>query len=191
MPRWPSSPSSATRSMASGTTPSHPTSSHLEAVISRRILSTSTRRFKFSKPFTVIDLGLRLADIAGLESEEVHISSPEKTRETLRKHGATDEEVDFLLRRRVELNAFTSSDLIAWIERKLDQHGVAKIVPDDETLADAYRRMCRQADVQARIDEVLGSLEVDEAIAVPDYLRHRLTKKLEANREISWDTALL
>src|SRR5215212_679218 len=87
-------------------------------------LSKSTRRFKFSKPFKVVDLGLRLNDTDGLESEEVHIPSPQKTRETLRKHGATDEEVKFLLHRRVELNAFTSRDLIAWIERKLDQHGV-------------------------------------------------------------------
>ena len=154
-------------------------------------LSKSTRRFRFSKTLKVIDLGLRLVDVAGLESEEVHISSPDKTRATLRKHGATDDEVQFLLCRRVELNAFTSSDLVAWIERKLDQHGVAKIVPDDDTLAAAYRRMCRQAEVQARIDDVLSSLEVDETIAVPDRLRDRLTKKLEASREISWDTALL
>jgi hypothetical protein len=154
-------------------------------------LSTSTRRFKFSKPFTAIDLGLRLADVAGLESEDVAIKSPQKTRETLRKHGATDEEVNFLLRRRVELNAFTSRNLIAWIERKLDQHGVAKIVPDDDTLVAAYRRMCRKADVQARIDEALRSLEADEAIPVPVHLRDRLTKKLEANHQIGWDAALL
>src|SRR3954453_9746748 len=38
-PRWPHSPSNAARSMASGTTPSHPTSSRHEAVIPRQILS--------------------------------------------------------------------------------------------------------------------------------------------------------
>src|SRR3954463_5878189 len=37
-PRWPPSPSNVTRSMASGTTPSHPTSSRHEAVIPRQIL---------------------------------------------------------------------------------------------------------------------------------------------------------
>src|SRR4051812_15677763 len=39
MPRWPRSPSSVTLSTASGITPSHPTSSHLEAVILRRALT--------------------------------------------------------------------------------------------------------------------------------------------------------
>src|SRR4051794_39363637 len=39
MLRWPRSPSSVTRFTASGTTPSHPTSSHLEAVIPRHTLS--------------------------------------------------------------------------------------------------------------------------------------------------------
>src|SRR3954454_350330 len=38
-PRWPPSPSNVTRYMASGTTPSHPTSSRYEAVIPRQILS--------------------------------------------------------------------------------------------------------------------------------------------------------
>src|SRR4051794_16862291 len=37
-PRWPPSPSNVTRSMASGTTPSHPTSSRHEAVLPRQIL---------------------------------------------------------------------------------------------------------------------------------------------------------
>src|SRR3954451_12994887 len=38
MLRWPRSPSSVTRFTASGTTPSHPTSSQLEAVIPRHAL---------------------------------------------------------------------------------------------------------------------------------------------------------
>src|SRR5262245_3364511 len=36
-----------------------------------------------------------------------------------RWHGATEEEVDFLLDRRVELNALASDQLVAFIERKL------------------------------------------------------------------------
>src|SRR3954464_11616295 len=39
-PRWPHSPSNAARSMASGTTPSHPSSSRHEAVIPRQVLSS-------------------------------------------------------------------------------------------------------------------------------------------------------
>src|SRR4051794_333493 len=56
MPRWPSSPSSATRSMASGTTPSHPTSSRHEAVISRRILTLDHGRAQGALASIVGDL---------------------------------------------------------------------------------------------------------------------------------------
>src|SRR3954463_9935305 len=87
-------------------------------------LSKSTRRFTYTKPVKVIDLGLRIADLDGLEAEDVHIDprSKPKKRVTLRRHGATEDEVDFLMHRRVELNAFASDELIAWIERKLDEH---------------------------------------------------------------------
>src|SRR6185295_18740127 len=48
-PRWPPSPSNVTRSMASGTTPSHPTSSRHEAVIPRQILTITDDAFRFAR----------------------------------------------------------------------------------------------------------------------------------------------
>src|ERR1700709_834589 len=44
MQRWPRSPSSVTRFTASGTTPSHPTSRNLEAVIPRHTLKAVQER---------------------------------------------------------------------------------------------------------------------------------------------------
>jgi hypothetical protein len=41
---------------------------------------------------------------------------------------------------RVELNAMTADQFIDWLERKLDEQGIGKVVPDPETLATAYRR---------------------------------------------------
>jgi hypothetical protein len=77
-----------------------------------------------------------------LETEPVSIPSPERTADTLRRHGATDQEVDFLIAgQRVELNALSSDQLVAMIERKLIAHGVGKVIPDRATLAQAYRRM--------------------------------------------------
>ena len=91
-----------------------------------------------------IDLGLRLADVLryGLESEPVThtgkrneaLTNPvairAKIAPRLEKAGATPEEIDFLLHRRVELNAFTSGQLIEWIEAKLVEHSVAKVIPE-------------------------------------------------------------
>ncbi len=41
---------------------------------------------------------------------------------------------------RVELNMFTGPHFIEFVERKLQEHGVEKVVPDDQTLADAWKR---------------------------------------------------
>jgi hypothetical protein len=92
---------------------------------------------------------------------------------------------------RVELNAFASDELVRWIERKLDEHGVTKLVPDDDTITNAYRRMRRQAAVQAKINEVVVSLDdgADDLI-VPSDLQSRIRKALESDRTTSWDEAL-
>ena len=42
--------------------------------------------------------------------------------------------------KRVELNAFASDEFVAFIERKLDEHRIGKVIPDEETLRGAYRR---------------------------------------------------
>ena len=89
-------------------------------------LGKSTRRFKYDKPPKVVDLGLRMADIDGLESELVRVKSRSKTRATLRRHGAAEEEIDFLVPRdgrdgrRVELNAMTSDQLVGCLWTWLD-----------------------------------------------------------------------
>jgi hypothetical protein len=152
-------------------------------------LRSSTRRFRYTNRFQVVDLGLRLADIDGLDEESVYVSSRERSGATLRKHGATEEEVEFLLHSRVELNAFASDQLIALIEQKLQEHGVTKIVPDDDTLADAYRRMRREALIQDRVNCAID--EMDEvAVSLPAGLRARVEQELKATPNRSWDSAL-
>jgi hypothetical protein len=85
-------------------------------------LQRDTRRYQFSNDFEVIDLGLRLDDIAGLEREPAAATktSPSVLRAQLAENGATNVEIDILMSERVELNAMTSDALIAMIERKLE-----------------------------------------------------------------------
>jgi hypothetical protein len=47
-------------------------------------------------------------------------------RVNLRQNGATPQEAEFLLHRRVELNALTSDQLVNFVEQKLHQIGVKK-----------------------------------------------------------------
>ena len=154
-------------------------------------LDRDTRRYQFHNSIEVIDLGMKLGDIDGLETESVFIQSEWAARENLHENGATEEEIEFLLHQRVELNAFPSADLVAWIESKLDAQGITKLVPDDDVITDAYRRARRLAAIQTRVDEVLA--EFDEDIAdklVPDALKKRIEKSLEEDPARSWDEAV-
>jgi hypothetical protein len=162
-------------------------------------LQSDTRRYRFQTRPKVVDLGLRLSDVEAmhLQSEPVEYPSHVGPRDNLRQRGATEEECNFLVRQRglggwtgqrVELNAMTSDQFIAWLEAKLMAVGVQKVVPDRETLEKAYRRAVRQTHVQRAIDEALEGLG-DAAEIIPDDLVERLSSKLEGSAK-SWDAVL-
>jgi DNA topoisomerase VI subunit B len=152
-------------------------------------LQRSARRYQFKNKVRVIDLGLRLEDIDGLATERVVTEARQKARANLKTNGATDDEIAFLLDRRVELNAFSSRDLVTWIERKLAQHGVQKAIPGRDVLADAYRRFRRQAIVQKRIDELLETID-DEPSDVPADITDRIQAAIETDPARPWDDVL-
>jgi len=150
-------------------------------------LANDTWRYQFANKIEVIDLGIRLADTAGLVSERVNL--PASAADNLRASGATEAEIKFLLTRRVELNAFTSDKFIEWIERKLAQHGIKKLIPDTVTLGRAYRRIRRQAAVQKVIDAALIGLATDTSGA-PDTLASDIADIQKADPTLTWDEAL-
>jgi hypothetical protein len=57
---------------------------------------------------------------------------------------------------RIELNAMTSRQLVDFIATKLEEHGVAKLVPDEATLIEHAKRLKEQAIAQ-RVLERLAS----------------------------------
>jgi hypothetical protein len=116
-----------------------------------------TRRYTFANKIEVIDLGLRLADVEkhGLESESVEYrESARSIRASLAESGVTEAEIAFLLNDRVELTAFTSDELVEWIEGKLEEHGVRKVIPDHEMLAEAYLRQRQSVYLKKHFDEL-------------------------------------
>lgn len=150
-------------------------------------LHTDSRRYSFTNRIKVIDLGIRLEDIDGLETERVKLDASAEA--NLRANGATEDEVEFLMHSRVELNAFTSDQFIAWIESKLEKHGITKVVPDETTLAQAYRRIRQQAAVQAIIDKALENLDDDDS-DVPSTLAKQIRQIQASDRTLTWDAAL-
>jgi DNA topoisomerase VI subunit B len=164
-------------------------------------LRNDTRRYRFAGKPNVIDLGLRLKDVQELRLADEPVvfarSLKKDPRICLKGYGATRAERDFLAReggppwegRRVELNALTSRQLIDFLERKLAEHGVGKLIPGEEALAQAYRLAYRKAAAQDAIDSVLRDIAKRE-VAVPASLAGKVADRLRKEPARAWDDAL-
>jgi hypothetical protein len=153
-------------------------------------LRQSNRRYEFQNAINVIDLGLRLEDVAGLESEGAFDrGSVSAVSANLIANGATDEEVEFLLERRVELNAMSSDQFVAFIERRLVEHGIGKVVPGGDRLSDAFRLAVRHRRLHALIREAMRR-ELETPVEVPPDLAARVHGHLAEHPTDPWDIAV-
>ena len=159
-----------------------------------KTLQCDTRRYSFEHAIKATDLGLRLADVekCGLESEPVEYrESARSIRITLAEASASEAEIAFLLNDRVELNAFASDELVSWIEEKLEQHGVQKVIPDDDVLTEGYRRQWQSVYLGQHFVELLErSRQHSACIDVPPDLRGHVARLLQEQPELSWDRAM-
>lgn len=164
-------------------------------------LRGDTRRYRYGTAPKVIDLGLRLTDVQAMElqSEPVEYESKVDPRWNLAESGATPEECDYLVTgqgysgkwrgERVELNAMASSQLAAWLEDKLAQAGVAKLVPDAALLQAAYARAVKLAYIQRALDEALKQVNLMALPAPPDDLPALVARRIEG-KHLAWDDAI-
>jgi hypothetical protein len=158
-------------------------------------LGTDSRRYFFNNDITdkFVDIGLRLEDVAGLQSEPVPPIAEFEWRQrapTLRRHGATPE-IAFLRSRRVELNALTSRQLVDFIEAKFKQHGVKKVIPGEAVLEQQARRVIAQRlakDAIAKINTRVAKQA--SAVTLPADLAQRVAMLLEKRPELPWDLAV-
>ena len=143
-----------------------------------------------------IDIGFRLDDVADLESEPVEYKQDLDPRIYLREAGATEDEANFLVEgwrhggwygERVELNAMTSEQILEWLEAKLEEHGVEKLVPDDDTLERAYQRAVGRDRAQEAIEKVTRDLD---AVKAPEGLADLVREHLDENATDTWEEAV-
>jgi hypothetical protein len=144
----------------------------------------------------VIDLGLRLEDIEGLERERVTYRGDPTL--NLEYNGATEEEINILVQQsdwrgyeghRVELNAMTSDQFIKWLERKLNEHGIKKLIPDSKSLVSAYKRAVFLQRIHKEVD-ILREEIIKQPIIVPNGLKRKVQDILRKQPELPWDEAI-
>jgi hypothetical protein len=166
-------------------------------------LREGTRRYSW-RSRGATDLGLRGGDAEawGLEREEVFYKGAggrilddrdeikAKIAPTLRGYGATSDEIETLLTHRVELNAFASDQLVTWIEGKLEEHGVAKVIPRDEVLRQAARGFARDLIAARHLKELEDRIAAELDKLSLDGFRDGLVEALADERALAWDGAL-
>jgi hypothetical protein len=86
----------------------------------------------------------------------------------------------------------TSSQFIAFLERKLAEHGVKKPVPEEYGVLEQHaRRVITRALPNKRLDAIRGEVDVEAAtVALPDDLRQQIEATLEAKPAIPRDLAV-
>lgn len=164
-----------------------------------KILKTLKQGTRLNYGYTsVIDLGFRIGDVDGVESEPVTYKQRSDPRDYLRRCEATPEERNFLVKsgnwrgwygERVELNAMTSDQLIEWLVGKLEANGAEKVIPESETLVDAYKRAAFLANIDRKIESLKEELE-SQPVEIPTDLEERVKDMLAEDDRLSWDEAV-
>jgi DNA topoisomerase VI subunit B len=157
--------------------------------------------YQYVYDLNVVDLGVRLEDIEEyeLQSETVYYKRSDPRRNMI-ENGVTKAEADFLCREesadggwrgeRVELNALVEN-LVPWIEGKLKAHGVKKMVPEMDVLADAYRRVWQSALIRDRTGDIVSQAAKEAAVAhLPENLDSLVRKRLRKYPAMPWDEAV-
>jgi hypothetical protein len=163
-----------------------------------KIVRTLRRGTRLAPGTSVIDIGFRFEDIEGLQSEQVVYKQKKNPKSYLRLCGATEKEIDFLVKpssyygwygERVELNAMTSDELIAWLERKFYEHGISKLIPSDDILDKAYQRAVYQKRVKEETEKIRQGLK-SEKVVIPADLKRQVVDKVLDDPGLSWDEAI-
>ncbi len=166
-------------------------------------LHQTNRRYKYAsisgEDFKVVDFGLRLTDVERLDLQSEPVSFGQRSKDAIRKrleiNGATKREIEFLLTgppgfgQRVELNAMVAPVFVTWLEEKLAEHGVGKVVPDASDLEDAYRLFERSAQTRRAVNQALAALEREEIVPPAD-LKEWVHAFLADHPTLSWVEAV-
>ena len=166
-------------------------------------LQRDTRRYEFQNDIRTVDLGLCLEDVTAMQLESEHQHHPKGNRATLmanlRENGATEADLGFMFAdfdqlrstRRVELNAMTSPQFVAFVERKLRENGIEKIIPEQDLLAKTYAELKRSHQIMEAVEDIVEEVDEDmEESEAPKNLQQRVRKYLKQHPEERWDAAL-
>jgi hypothetical protein len=85
----------------------------------------------------------------------------------------------------------TSDALVEMIERKLEDYGLEKVIPDDDLLTRTYRGIHRSQQLREKFEEMQSKFEENASeIEVPRDLKEQVRAVLDEHRDLRWDDAI-
>lgn len=158
-------------------------------------LGADSSRYTFNSKPDIRRLGLTLTHVAemNLQTERQEVKG-DHTRlvDGLAEYGATDLELDFLLGgQRVELNAMPSDQFIRWIEARLREHDVHKLVPPARLVELRAREIMGRLHVREQVEELnRKAKDFASAITLPDDLADQIRREFDRDPTQAWEDAL-
>jgi hypothetical protein len=150
----------------------------------------------------ILDLGLQPWEgiAMGLPVEPVKYKRRQPVARYVHDRDDGEKWVEWLQHNRIELDAMTTPQLIAWLDRKMEEHGQGRLVPPAEVLAEHLEKQAR-AQVAADVRDAIlrehdfeGQVAAEcnrlaphlqrEAASLPQVVRTTLEKPEHAHR--SW-----
>jgi Topoisomerase 6 subunit A/Spo11, Toprim domain len=139
-------------------------------------------RARGARKIKIIDLGLQPWEAIALRLEVENVERGEKRKpvaEYVLERADGNRWDEWLQTHRVELNAMTTPQFIAWLDRKMAEHGEGKLIPPPEVLASELEakleasvraviteRILREADLEGQIRDALEAIERPSAAAL-------------------------
>ena len=85
----------------------------------------------------------------------------------------------------------TSDALVAMIERKLEEYGLEKVVPDEDLLERTYRAFHRSQRLRERFEAMEQQFDKEaDAADIPDDLKEQVHAILAEHADLRWDDAI-
>lgn len=150
----------------------------------------------------VINLGLDPWEALGmgLEPERVEASDRSKAvADYVQTRSDGPRWVNWLQTQRVELNEMTTPQLIAWLDGKMQEHGVGKVIPPSAIIVDETERqlaeqveqritarVLREARIGAQVSDALALIEVPK----PEVLAETVTEWVGGHRDEAWSAGV-
>jgi len=158
-------------------------------------LGSDSSRYQFSHQPDIRRIGLTLEDASDLhlQSERQALEGDHKRiLDGIRAYGASEAEIAFIGKgQRVELNAMPSDVFIKWIEGKLRDHRIQKVVPSDAVIEQRARQLIGLQHLKKDVAALeRAARQHAKTVTLPTDLSDRMRQRFAVDPTLPWEDAL-